>query len=109
MGISGVALAPRKYDFSELYFSPLSSTTLYRVKTKLLTDPELKENGTLKMDDVLELGEKPGQSDGIAMSSDGELFYPNLPGNSVISTETSPKQTKIDRQKTIAQSDVLQT
>lgn len=64
------------------------------------------QNGTLQMDDVIVMGDKTGQSDGFAMSSKGELFYGNLQGNSVISTETSPELIEIDEQETIAESDV---
>ncbi len=58
------------------------------------------------MDAVSDLGEKLGQSVGIAMSSKGELFYGNLPGNSVISTKTSPKRTNIEEQDNVAQSEI---
>ncbi len=105
-GINGVALAARKYNFSDLYFSPLASTTLYKIKTECLTNPALQQNGTLQIEDVVNLGEKPGQSDGFAMSSKGELFYGNLPDNGVISTKTSPKLMELDDQETVAQSDV---
>lgn len=64
------------------------------------------QNGTLQMNDVIELGEKPGQSDGFAMTSKGKLYYGNLPGNSVISTKTSPELMDIDDQDIVARSDV---
>ncbi|XP_037033529.1 major royal jelly protein 1-like [Bradysia coprophila] len=106
LGINSIALAPKKYDFSELYFSPLASTTLYKIQTECLKNSALKQNGTLRMDDVIDLGEIPGQSDGFAMSSKGELFYGNLPDNSILSTDTSPELTEIDEQKTVARSDI---
>lgn len=95
-----------KYNFSELYFSALASTTLYKIAIECLKNPAIKENGTLRMDDVIDLGELSGQSDGFAMSSKGELFYGNVPGNSVLSIKTSPKFMEIDDQDRIAKSDV---
>lgn len=64
--------------------------------------------GLWTMDYVIDLGEKLGQSVGFAMSSKGELVYGNLPGNSVISTKTSPELTdiEIDEQHTVAQSEI---
>lgn len=106
LGINNIALAPMKYNYSELYFSPKASTTLYKIATGRLKNPALAQNGTLRMDDVIDLGEIPGQSDGFAMSSKGELFYGNLPGNSVLSTKTSPKLMEIDDQEIVAQSNV---
>lgn len=105
-GINGIGLAPRKFNFSHLYFSPLASTILYKIETNILKNPELKQNGTLETDDVLALGEKPGQSDGFAMTSKGHLFYGNLPDCSVISTDTRPESVEIDEQKSVAQSNV---
>lgn len=69
-------------------------------------NPALKQNGTLPISDVINLGDKPGQSNGFAMTSKGELFYGNLPGNSIVSTKTSTKLMEIDDQDTVAQSDV---
>lgn len=57
------------------------------------------------MDDVVVVGEMKGQSDSFIMSSKGDLFYGNLPGNSVVRAKTSPKRQEIEDQKTVAQSD----
>lgn len=99
-------MAPRKYDFCDLYFSPLGSTTLYKIKTDVLKNPDLKQNETLERSDVINLGEKPGQSDGFAMTSKGRLYYGNLPDSSVIYTDTKPELMQIKGQKTVAQSNV---
>lgn len=53
---------------------------------------------------MIALGEKPGQSDGFAMTSKGLLYYGNLPNSSVISTDTDPELMYIEEQKTVAQS-----
>lgn len=87
-GINGVGFAPRKFNFSHLYFTPLASTLLYKIETDILKNPGLKQNGTLQQDDVIILGEKSGQSDNLAMTSKGRLYYGNLPDSSVISTDT---------------------
>lgn len=91
VGVNNIALAPRRYDYSDLYFFPLSSTTLFRVKTECLTNPALKQNATLQMMDVTNVGELKGQSDSFIMSSKGDLFYGNLPGNSIVRRKTSPE------------------
>lgn len=59
VGINGLALAPRKFNFSYLHFSLLASTTLYKIRTDILKNPALKENGTLQQNDVISFGEKP--------------------------------------------------
>lgn len=79
---------------------------MFKIKTERLTDSALMQNDTLQMNDVIDMGDKTGQSDSFAMSSKGELFYGNLPGNSVISTEMSPELMEIKEQETIAESDV---
>lgn len=106
LGINGVGLALRKYGFSHLYFSPLASAALYKIATDILKNPMLKQNGTLQPDDVIKLGEKPGQSDGFAMTSKGRLYYGNLPNSSVITTDTYPELMQIEEQKSIAQSNI---
>ncbi|XP_037036803.1 protein yellow-like [Bradysia coprophila] len=103
-GITGIGLAPIKFKFSYLLYSPLASKTLYKVESDTLKNPHLKLNGTLNENDVIALGEKPGQSDGFAMTSKGRLYYADLPNCSVISTDTDPEMTHIAEQKTVAQS-----
>lgn len=105
-GITGQGLAPRKFLFSYLYFSPLASTTIYKIKTDILENPALRQNGTLQQKDALIFGEKPGQSDGFAMTSTGKLYYGNLVENSVISTDTSPQLMQIGPQKIVTESSV---
>lgn len=105
-GITGIGLAPRKFKFSYLYFSPLASKTLYKIETDILKNPDLQQNGTLNENDVIELGKKPGQSDGFAMTSKGRLYYGNLPKSSVLSTDTYPELMYVKDQKTVAESNV---
>lgn len=105
-GICGVGLSPRKFNFRELYFSPFGSTTLFKIRTDILKNPDLQPNGILQKNDVVELGVKSGQSDGFAMTSKGRLYYGILPSSSVVSTDTYPELNQIGNQNIVAQSNV---
>ena len=66
--INGVAVTPLCQGSQFLYFSPLTSLKLFRVKTAALNKNEDITNS------VEEVGTKPSQSDGFAMDNKGNLY-----------------------------------
>jgi len=69
----GIALS---HDYETLYYSPLSGWHMYSLPTSLLrnfsvTDEQLHNA-------VVPLGKKLSQSDGLAMASNGILYYGNI-------------------------------
>ena len=71
--INGVAVSPACQGSRFLYFSPLTSLKLFRVKTAALNDEEEDISSSVE-----ELGTKPSQSDGLAMDNRGNLYIPVL-------------------------------
>ena len=71
--INGVAVSPACQGSRFLYFSPLTSLKLFRVKTAALNDEEEDISSSVE-----ELGSKPSQSDGLAMDNRGNLYIPVL-------------------------------
>ena len=74
------------------------------MNTSVLQDPARKTNPDLSDSDVLDIGTKPGQSDGMAMDNRGTLRYGDLPGSAVYSTELKQRSTSLGTQRRIAQS-----
>ena len=68
-----MAVSPACQGSSFLYFSPLTSLKLFRVKTAALNNEEDISNS------VEELGRKQSQSDGLAMDNRGNLYIPVIP------------------------------
>ena len=67
----GIALSP---DGATLLFCPLIGTELYRVPTAAFTQ---STGPTVRTDQVEALLQKPGMSDGLAMTNASALFYGN--------------------------------
>ena len=65
-----MAVSPARQGSRFLYFSPLTSLKLFRVKTAALNNEEDISHS------VEELGRKSSQSDGLAMDNRGNLYVP---------------------------------
>ncbi len=99
VNIDGIALSP--YDPSpfgtrRVYYCPLSSYSLYSVSTSILKE---SVNGvTLRDNDVTTHAKhRSSQADGLAMDSQGLLFYGLLQNNSIVYVNTSvPKTNSYD-------------
>lgn len=69
----GIALSK---DAKTLYYCALTGLHLYKVKTSFLQDFSMSDSEISKH--VKDLGKKVSQSDGLAMASDGKLYYGGL-------------------------------
>ena len=67
-----MAVSPACQGSRFLYFSPLTSLKLFRLKTAALNNEKDISNS------VEELGSKSSQSDGLAMDNRGNLYIPVL-------------------------------
>ena len=75
-GLDGIALSCSK---KTLYYTPLTSRTLYAIKTEYL-----KADNTKQKDHVIELGYKLSASGGLVSSRNGRLYLTSLELNSVL-------------------------
>ncbi|XP_035693903.1 major royal jelly protein 1-like [Branchiostoma floridae] len=82
--VNGVALSPIGKNM-KLYYCALAGYNLYTLPTSLLKQPTVADVGT----SVKELGRKASQSDGIAISNKGTLYYGALQLNAVYRWDTS--------------------
>ena len=92
----GIALS---HDDQYLYYHALTGTRLYRIRTSVLQDPDLKP------DKVFEEVENLGQTlvtDGMLFGPDGSIYHTALEQNAVV------RWTPDGRLETIVQSDDLQ-
>ena len=84
--VNGIALSPASVSQRMVYYSPLSSFYLYAIPAVVL------KNGTRNVDTfVRELGRKSSQTDGIAMSASGVLYYGLLADDAVAYWNTSQR------------------
>lgn len=88
MNMDGIALSPKDRNFDRVYYCPLSSYGLFSISTSTLHEAV---NGVALQDSDVLIHQPPrsGQSDGLAMDSQGLLFYGLLPNNSVSYVNTS--------------------
>ena len=77
-GVDGIALS---CDTDTLFFSPLTSQTLYAIPTAVLRDSTLSD--TQLNTRVQVLGYKLSASDGLAAASNGALFATALQLNGI--------------------------
>jgi sugar lactone lactonase YvrE len=102
-GADGIALT---CDFETLFFTPLTSRTLYSIKTKYLRDTDLTAEQLL--DKVQDLGFKTSASDGLAAGAGGHLYFTGIETNTVyrqFSNVDKPVEMFYKRLETIAQDD----
>lgn len=87
VNVDGIALSPASEKDRHVYYSPISSYHLYSLPTSVL------KNNTQDVDRyVKELGRKSSQTDGMAMSSTGVLYFGLLADDAVSTWDT--KQSK---------------
>lgn len=79
----GIALSP---EADVLYWCPLIGHTLYAIDTKALRNFQLSDAELSAAVSIV--GQKVGMSDGMAMTSDGVLYYGNLEGCQLNSWQT---------------------
>jgi sugar lactone lactonase YvrE len=77
-GIDGIALSA---DRSTLYYCPLTSRHLYAINTLFLRDPSWSEDIIEK--NVIDLGSKGTNTDGMAADSKGRIWFTMLEGMGV--------------------------
>lgn len=87
MNVDGIALSPADANFNRLYYSPLSSLSLFSVPTSVLRTAVNGDNLPDAM--VKNDGTKSSQSDGLAMDMNGLLFAGLLATNGVAYYNTS--------------------
>ncbi len=69
MAVDGIAISP---DGEYLYYTPLTSRKLYRIKTSALADESISDDAVNRM--VEDLGPK-GVSDGMAEDTAGRIYF----------------------------------
>ncbi|KYN03366.1 Protein yellow [Cyphomyrmex costatus] len=81
--VDGIALSPASSSNRQIYYSPLSSFHLYSIPVFAL-----KNNMTNIDQYVKELGRKTSQTDGMAMSSTGVLYFGLLADDAIAMWDT---------------------
>ncbi|XP_029166728.1 protein yellow-like [Nylanderia fulva] len=81
--VDGIALSPASNDNRKIYYSPLSSFRLYSIPVSALRD-----NATNIAPYVKELGRKTSQTDGMAMSATGVLYFGLLADDAIAMWDT---------------------
>eukprot|EP00010_Vexillifera_abyssalis_P006486 CAMPEP_0201545610 /NCGR_PEP_ID=MMETSP0173_2-20130828/2066_1 /ASSEMBLY_ACC=CAM_ASM_000268 /TAXON_ID=218659 /ORGANISM="Vexillifera sp., Strain DIVA3 564/2" /LENGTH=356 /DNA_ID=CAMNT_0047954045 /DNA_START=187 /DNA_END=1257 /DNA_ORIENTATION=+ len=93
----GIALSA---DTNTLYYCPLDGVHLYTLPTQVLRDFDSSND---EIDTaVVDLGKKLGSSDGLALSSNGILYYGNLQNCSVNYWNTSEPLTNESQHQLVA-------
>ena len=82
--INGVAVSSACSGSEYLFYSPLTSLNMFRIKTSALN--ERKEDVS---EDVAVVGAKASQTDGIASDNQGNLYMQEITGNALNSWNTS--------------------
>lgn len=82
LNVNGLALTPAYTEGPNrtLYYSPLSSFTLFALNTRALRDEASRQNVSRN---VTLMGKRPSQSDGMAMSNTGILYFGLLADDAV--------------------------
>jgi sugar lactone lactonase YvrE len=86
MGSDGIAIS---HDGQWLYYCPLASRHLYRVKIDALADQKMPEDQVAKT--VEDLGEKPGASDGLESDDQGRIYATDYEHNAIQRRTTDGK------------------
>lgn len=82
LSVNGIAIS---YDFSEVYYCPMASLTLYRAPTTALRN---KDSNINVLTGVESLGSKGIQSDGLYYGKGSSLYYSTLGQNGVYRWDT---------------------
>ncbi|EFC48847.1 gluconolactonase [Naegleria gruberi] len=77
-GVDGIALS---CDYNRLYWTPLTSRTLYGIDANLLL--MYPPNTTLVHDKIVNYGDKISSSDGFAISSDSTFYITAIENNTI--------------------------
>ncbi|KAJ8665212.1 hypothetical protein QAD02_006874 [Eretmocerus hayati] len=102
VGLDGIALSPASTEGDRtLYYSPLSSYTVYSIPTQVL-----RSRPSDIEDDLTILGTRQSQSDGMIMSADGRLFF-GLVGDNAVSVWDSAEPPFSDNQHQIFQDNIV--
>ncbi|XP_022917036.2 dopaminechrome tautomerase-like [Onthophagus taurus] len=101
ISIAGLALSPKINNTPNrlLFFCPMSSTNLYSIKTNFLKDQSFMA-GKKFTGEIIKVGNKGGQTDGMKMDNKGILYFGLLPSSSIIRWNSS--QPFVSSQKVIA-------
>ncbi|CAL8145826.1 unnamed protein product [Orchesella dallaii] len=104
VNIDGIALSPLDTNFERVYYCPLSSYHLYSVSSSVLH--EAVNGVSLGDSQVVSHGRTFSQSDGLAMDSEGFLFYGLLANNSVVYFNTTSGRVDESSEVLLVQNDV---
>ncbi|XP_035743277.1 protein yellow-like [Vespa mandarinia] len=95
--VDGIALSPASSKDRQVYYSPISSFHLYSLPTSVL------KNNTKNIDRfVKELGRKNSQTDGMAMSATGVLYFGLLADDAVSTWDTKQSNSFTTGQRIIS-------
>lgn len=95
--VDGIALSPASSKDRQVYYSPVSSFHLYSLPTSVL------KNNTKDVDRfVKELGRKNSQTDGMAMSANGVLYFGLLADDAVATWDTKQSSSFTTGQRIIS-------
>ncbi|EZA61730.1 hypothetical protein DMN91_004410 [Ooceraea biroi] len=100
--VDGIALSPASVRDRQVYYSPLSSFHLYSVPTSAL-----KNNVTNIQQYVKELGRKSSQTDGMAMSATGVLYFGLLADDAIAMWDTKNSPSFTTGQRVISRDHAL--
>jgi sugar lactone lactonase YvrE len=105
--LDGIALSPADKAFDTVYYCALSSRNLYSVSTKTLQRAGSSgyEHNLLDTDVKL-VGTKSSQSEGLAMDSQGLLFYGVLSSNAVSYWNSSSSYLNSSNTALLVQNDI---
>lgn len=100
--VDGIALSPASSKDRQVYYSPISSFHLYSLPTSVL------KNNTQDVDRyVKELGRKNSQTDGMAMSATGVLYFGLLADDAVSTWDTKQSKSFTTGQRIISRDHAL--
>lgn len=102
VNVDGIALSPAGSPGRQVYYSPLSSFHLYSVPVYAL-----KYDATSIDQYVKELGRKSSQTDGMAMSSTGVLYFGLLADDAISMWDTKNEPSFTTGQRIISRDHVL--
>ncbi|XP_036142820.1 major royal jelly protein 3 [Monomorium pharaonis] len=100
--VDGIALSPASNRDRQVYYSPLSSFHLYSVPVSVL-----KNNVTNIDQYVKKLGQKSSQTDGMAMSATGVLYFGLLADDAIAMWDTKSTTSFTVGQRVISRDHVL--
>ncbi|XP_066596377.1 dopaminechrome tautomerase-like [Prorops nasuta] len=104
INVDGIALSPASAKNRTLYYSPLSSFNLFSLPVSVLKDSELSKNVDSY---VRDLGRKISQTDGMAMSAKGVLYFGLLADDAVAMWDSLSSPSFNNGQRTISRDHFL--